>query len=228
MRGMERSICLLRQSQPGTIHPAPSSPLGAMQQPHLLCSGPYSKAYLSVAYQISSFWNDTGTSPQALTQQRQITDVYVPKLKALTPGSGAYLNEVLPILTLQLAIANNHRRTDSTHSGKQISTDRTTTSYLRSKTSTIRTKCCMAQRRLAEIAGLSVLTDICVTHDQTLIAVFPSHGPTVGSGVPVRHIHSIPIVLSITISDSNHDMIVVYKSVVEVEVKSTGATMKVR
>ncbi|EJD50432.1 FAD binding domain protein [Auricularia subglabra TFB-10046 SS5] len=38
-------------------------------------------------------WNATGTPEQARAQQEKITNVYVPSLKALTPASGAYLNE---------------------------------------------------------------------------------------------------------------------------------------
>jgi hypothetical protein len=52
----------------------------------------------NVAYICTRFWNQTGTPAQAYTQQKKITNAYVPSLKALSPGSGAYLNEARRII----------------------------------------------------------------------------------------------------------------------------------
>lgn len=45
-------------------------------------------------------WNFTAPWSEMIVNQAKMTETYLPQLEALTPGGGAYLNEVYPILSL--------------------------------------------------------------------------------------------------------------------------------
>ncbi|KAK8086120.1 FAD binding domain-containing protein [Apiospora phragmitis] len=46
-----------------------------------------------VHMQLTTAWNDTAPWADMVEAQRRITDEYVPQMEAVTPGSGAYINE---------------------------------------------------------------------------------------------------------------------------------------
>lgn len=48
----------------------------------------------SIDFDYDSPWNDTGTISQANEQQFKMTNIFMESLKSVSPGSGAYLNEV--------------------------------------------------------------------------------------------------------------------------------------
>ena len=55
-----------------------------------------------IADRILRAWNFTAPTSDMVAQQEKMTNVYVPALEAITPGSGCYLSEVRTLETLSL------------------------------------------------------------------------------------------------------------------------------